>query len=119
MEIVSKSFEICSQCLFLFFSNFFVRTVLRALKYHKFAQKYLKKDAPKALRWVQRCAPLADKLVEASTKMVHQSEQLKNMTEDAFLETQRNDVQNTGEIRRTSKCTLNYQIYGRGDVFLF
>jgi len=85
-------------------SNFFVRTTLRALKYHKFAEKYINKDrAPKALRWVQRCAPLADKLVLASTKMVKQSEQLKNMTVDAFLETQQNDVQNTGQIKKTKE----------------
>jgi len=85
-------------------SNFFVRTTLRALKYHKFAEKYINKDrAPKALRWVQRCAPLADKLVLASTKMVEQSDMLKTLTVNAFLETQRNDVQNTGEIKKTKE----------------
>jgi len=85
-------------------SNFFVRTTLRALKYHKYAQRNINKQrASKALRWVQRCAPLADKLVVASTKMVKQSDLLKNMTEGAFLETQRNDVQNTGEIRKTKE----------------
>ena len=90
------------------FSNFFVRTTLRALKYHKYAQRYINKDKlAKSFRWVQRCAPLADKLVDASTKMVKQSDLLKNMTEDAYLETQRNDLQNTGEIKKTS----TYQIH--------
>jgi len=41
--------------------------------------------------------------VLASTKMVKQSEMLKNMTVDAFLETQQNDVQNTGQIKKTKE----------------
>jgi len=85
-------------------SNIFVETTLRALKYHKLSLKYAEEDKmTNAWRWVQRCAPLADQLVVESTTMVNKSEWLKNLTEHAFLETQRNDVQNTGEIKKTKE----------------
>jgi len=91
-------------------SNFFVRTTLRALKYHKFAQKYIDRDDfDKSFGWVKRCAPLADKLVLASDKMVEQSDKLKNLTEDAFLETQSNDVVNTKEIKMTNERNKKLQ----------
>ena len=81
-----------------------METTIKALKYHKFSLKYINDDdVKKAQRWIERCVPLADQLVEASTKMVNQSDYLRGITEDAFLETQRNDVQNTDEIRKTSK----------------
>ena len=66
-------------------------------------EKIEKSEVGKAWKWVERCAPLADELVVESSKMIEQSDWLKNLTEKAFLETQRNDVENTGEMRKTSK----------------
>ena len=50
-------------------------------------------------------------MVLASDKMVEQSDKLKNLTEDAFLETQSNDVVNTKEIKMTSKILYIIIIY--------
>merc|ERR1712013_952995 len=45
----------------------------------------------------------------ASDKMVEQSDKLKNLTEDAFLETQSNDVVNTKEIKMTNERNKKLQ----------
>jgi len=85
-------------------SNFFVKSTVRALRYHKYAHKNIGNDKiSRALRWIKKCEPIADNLVVQSTRMVKQSDHLKNLTEKAYLKTHGNDVENTEEIKKTKE----------------
>ena len=90
-----------------FFSNLFLRTTLRAVRYHKYAIRYLNRDSydeeekvERALKWVKKCGSLADKLVEASEKMVEKSDYLREMTHKAYVTTNKDEVRNRGDIKK-------------------
>lgn len=77
----------------------FVKNAIRALKYHYYAAKRADKDElEQAFKWVTRTASIADKMVTESKYMVDQSEKLKEMTVDAYLQTQTDDVKNKDQI---------------------
>lgn len=79
----------------------FVKNTIRALKYHYYAVKRADKDELElAFKWITRTATIADKMVAESQFMVDQSEKLKEMTVDAYLQTQSDDVKNTDEITK-------------------
>jgi len=77
----------------------FVNNALRALKYHYYAKRKAdKEELPKAIKWIQRCGKLADKMKVQSEEMVQMSDQLKNLTENAYISTLTDDVKNKKEI---------------------
>jgi len=80
-------------------SQNFVNNALSAIKYHYYAKRRADKDQlDKAIRWVQRCSRMADKMKKQSQKMVLMSDRLKNLTEKAYIGTLTDDVKNKKEI---------------------
>jgi len=79
----------------------FVKNAIRALKYHYYATKRADKDElEQAFKWITRTATIADKMVTESEYMVNKSETLKEMTVDAYLQTQTDDVKNKDQITK-------------------
>jgi len=89
-------------------SNLFLRSTIRAVRYHKYAMRYLNRDRyedyekiEKAHKWLARCGGLADKLVLASGEMVDKTGRLWNITRKAVLRTAKDQVNNKQNIRET------------------
>lgn len=67
-------------------SSTFVEMVLRALKYHKIAMIFMEhKKTDKVLRYLKKCATMAEKMATEADSLVNKAEELKQLSVDALI----------------------------------